>query len=664
MAKASVEREILLTGRRTPRTRALPLRAGPLRLELDGVDLRSLRHRGVEVSERIYVAVRDADASNVPGIARHVQVTEGPGPCFEVRFVCRHEIGDGVFEWAGRIDGTEDGLVTYRMDGVAETAFEYPRLGLCVLHGAQTYAGSRYRSWLRSSTTTGVLPVGIGPQIFAHDRLHGLLPPFERLELEPLEGLSVTFEFQGDQFQMEDQRNFGDSTFKTYSTPIEWVGPYHVEPGQKLSQSVAISVRDTRDVGVQVSSPGSSSIRLGAATTTSLPPIGLSAASDGVASTESELRRVADLGPAHIRAEIMAADGVSAAGQTLALASAEATGVRCGLWVDLLISSEQRPVLGDLATMIGALRPSPDYVFVSTPELEPPDSGESHEMLLEARSRIRMLSPMTIVGVGAQRRLAEINRWSFDGDIVEALSFPLSPTVHLSDDATMLSNLGRLGDSVASARVSMRGRNVFVGPISLATRHGPYPSGPAHETGLPPRVDPRQVSLLAAAWTVGCISGLAHGSVDGLTIYETAGWLGVTERDAGPTKPAEFLSVAGSVFPIWHVLADACEWRGGQLIGTVIARDPEFGARAACLAVRDAVGAHLLVSSLLDTEQEIVIEGAPGYSSQVRVLDETTAKHAMSEPLAFRDESETRTFRGGSLPLRLKAYATVRLDLT
>jgi hypothetical protein len=36
----------------------------------------------------------------------------------------------------------------------------------------------------------------------------------------------------------------------------------------------------------------------------------------------------------------------------------------------------------------------------------------------------------------------------------------------------------------------------------------------------------------------------------------------------------------------------------------------------------------------------------------------------MSEPLAFRDESETRTFRGGSLPLRLKAYATVRLDLT
>jgi len=615
------------------------------------------------VCDHVYVAVRDADANNLPGTTRDLVVTEGPGPRFEARFVCRHAVGGGWYEWNGRVVGNPDGRIEYHMAGVASSAFVYPRLGLCVLHSADRYAGARYESRLGSATTTGVLPVSIGPQRYERGRLHGLLAPFGRLELQPDDGTAIVFEFEGDLFQMEDQRSFGDSTFKTYSTPIEWVGPYRLEAGQELAQSVAISVRHDQSAAASVRPLKVGIVRLGAATGRSAPPIGLNTASDDVEPSAAELDRVASLKPSHIRAEVVVAHGLAAAERTMVRASAEASSAGCALWVDLIVDTDRRSDFEAIVAMIASRERTPEYVFVATRVLEPPDSGEGRERLLATRRAFADRSRPTTVGIAAQRRLAEINRWEYDGGFVQALSFPFSPTAHLADDMTMVSNLGQLGDMVASARGSMGDRPVYVGPISLTTRRGPYPLGPDGLAGLPARVDQRQVSLLAAAWTVGCVSHLVHGGASGLTLYETLGWLGVSERDAGSMAQGSFHSRAGSVFPVWHVVADLCEWTGGQVVSHQTIDGGGLGPRIAAYAVDDGSGTHMLIASLVDRAQDVRVEGITGRKYRLRVLDETTALGAMMDPAAFRRRTEEHMPDGGSLDLRLDPYATARLDL-
>src|SRR5699024_4989680 len=48
--------------------------------------------------------------------------------------------------------------------------------------------------------------------------------------------------FDGDTFEMEDQRNWTDASFKTYSRPLSLPFPYTVEAGAAVRQAVTITV--------------------------------------------------------------------------------------------------------------------------------------------------------------------------------------------------------------------------------------------------------------------------------------------------------------------------------------------------------------------------------------------------------------------------------------
>src|SRR5262249_28725506 len=126
-----------------------------------------------------------------------------------------------------------------------------------------------------------------------------------------------------------------------------------------------------------------------------------------------------------------------------------------------------------------------------------------------------------------------------------------------------------LASAVETARVLGLGRPVEVGPITLKKRLNPYATGPTPEPGpgeLPARVDPRQMSLFGAAWTLGAIKHLAEQGAARATFFETTGWLGVMELEDGTPLPERFPSRPGQVFPMFHVFVDVNEFRGGEVL--------------------------------------------------------------------------------------------------
>ena len=62
---------------------------------------------------------------------------------------------------------------------------------------------------------------------------------------EPLPGLRVACRMEGDTFEMEDQRNWMDASYKTYVRPLALPWPYTLAKGEKLSQRVSLPVTGT-----------------------------------------------------------------------------------------------------------------------------------------------------------------------------------------------------------------------------------------------------------------------------------------------------------------------------------------------------------------------------------------------------------------------------------
>jgi hypothetical protein len=245
---------------------------------------------------------------------------------------------------------------------------------------------------------------------------------------------------------------------------------------------------------------------------------------------------------------------------------------------------------------------------------------------------------------------------------VDALTFAIQPQSHASDNASVMETPATQATAVETARYLAEGRPVFVSPVTLKQRHNIHATGPEPPTPpgeLPPQVDVRQMSLFAAAWTAASIRYLAKGRAASVTYYETTGWRGVMETEAGSPVPDRFRSVPGGVFPLYHVLADVGEFAGGQVLETR-SSDP---LKADVLALQRGARRCVLVANTSPDLQRVTVRGLSEAGwVHVRVLDEATAVDAMRAPEAFRAENgERRTMVNGTLTLELRPYAVARI---
>ncbi|MGH9846229.1 MAG: hypothetical protein ACREEM_46605, partial [Blastocatellia bacterium] len=147
--------------------------------------------------------------------------------------------------------------------------------------------------------------------------------------------------------------------------------------------------------------------------------------------------------------------------------------------------------------------------------------------------------------------------------------------------------------------------------------------------------------------------------VESVTYYETIGWRGVMERESGSPAPERFHSLPGSVFPLYHVLADVGELADGIII-PAISNDT---LRVDALAIRRRDRTRVLVANLTDAKQTVAIRGLKQAVAAIRRLDETCAAQAMLEPENFRAASgESQPIVNDELKIHLLPYAIARID--
>ncbi len=630
------------------------LRAGPLSAVLENGDLRYIRLDDGVVVLRLYGAVRDRNWDTIESHFRSYAVEERDGG-FEVSYTAECVSDEVDFVWQGTLIGTPEGVITATFAGEARAAFARNRIGWCVLH-PMGLAGLPVATETPDGPVEGSFPVAISPTqpFFAMETISHPTPS----------GGQVTIRFEGDLFEMEDQRNWTDASYKTYSTPLRIPYPVDLRAGQRVTQTVTIEATSgAGDGGEPVTSPPdvmAVAVRVRDEVVGRMPAIGLGWAAGGGPLQEREAELLRALRPGHLRVPLDLT-GDDWAG-VLARASEDADALAVPLELEV-IADDDGNGLAEVFRAVQERNVPLARVFVY-PASGLTTTGPVLQEAIAERDRVGIGAP---VGGGSRAYFTELNRaaGSLPLGSMEVLGYGFNPQVHAFDNSSLVETLRAQTETVRSTRAIAPDLTLALGPITLKPRFNPNATGPepAPKPGsLPSAVDARQPSLFAAAWTVGSLANLAPTSVEAITYFETIGWRGLIERSDHPLRVAAFHSWAGMVFPVYHVLADAAGLTGGEVLACETA-DP---LAVEALAVRLDGRLVVLVTNLRDEPVEVALSLPAGHPVQVRTLDETTFIGAATEPERFRQERQAAEAVDGTVTISLQPYAvaTVTLDET
>ena len=210
------------------------LNAGPVRLKFVDGEMRYLYLGDKEIVRRIYFAVRDKNwGTAMPRFTTMRVQRQKNGFTIDLEAVCKSDTAD--YTWKGRIVGTPDGQITFQAGGAANRDFGSQRIGICVLYGAESLVGQAFETAVgNGAATPGAFPALVSPALVASD--------FQTLRYKTAGGVTVSGTITGTQFDMEDQRNYGDSSFKAYA-PLAYAYP-DIKAGDVKEETFTLRVQN------------------------------------------------------------------------------------------------------------------------------------------------------------------------------------------------------------------------------------------------------------------------------------------------------------------------------------------------------------------------------------------------------------------------------------
>jgi hypothetical protein len=521
-------RERIRHGQPEPPPARLPVRAGPLSLILEAGDVRHVHLGDHEVVRRIYGAVRDHQWRTIPAVVSGLEIEAGEDR-FDCHYRAEHRDGPVDFAWDATIEGAADGTIAFTFDGVVQAPFHRNRIGLCLLHPIQGLAGGR----VRITTTAGALRAVHFPDIVAVEQPIARFTDIAKLACEIEPGLWLEATVEGDVFETEDQRNWIDASYKTYSTPVALPRPVAVGAGDRVWQRITLRLMTEGGLPARIVAPppveidrSTATVRLAPRRTGHLPAVGLR--QPAVADPETAAALLRPLRPAHLRVDVDLTGSRAAAAEVL-------DGAR-RLAARLAGGDDPHPVPIELALHVPA-----DAGLAATALDAMTLTGLTVARILALTAGHDSTLPATLAAVRAWRarqpqRPAPPIATGTAGDLArahvtrpaigDAICWAMHPQAHATDATSIIETPRGAHDQVIAVRKRFAGQAMVI----LAT------------FGHPRAPEPRTSSLLAAGWTLALLAALGEAGADSVTLGDAIA--GADRAEALPAMAVAHLAAA------------------------------------------------------------------------------------------------------------------------
>jgi hypothetical protein len=646
----TTSRAIRLCGTETTDPPSRLLVAGPLTALFEGGALRTVSIAGVEVIRMIAFLVRDENWGTFTPAIDGLAIEEDDAG-FRVRYRATCADARRHLVYSAEIVGGPDGSLVFSAVAEPVTDVETNRTGFIVLHPVEGVAGRPVR----------VLHTDGREKLSTFPALIDPVQPFldiRALSHEALPGVWVTCRMEGDAFEMEDQRNWSDASYKTYVRPLARPWPYVLKAGEALHQSVTLTVSGPLPTAA---SAGDADllVEIGGESGGTMPAIGLGVPAAEAMNALAVARLLRALGPRHL---VCAFDTRRDGADVLSTYRSLGESVGAAVVLEAVIAGDgpaaELAALADLvrsaALSLAGLTVSPAADLRSVLPGTPWPPVASAEAIAAAA---RAAFPGVPLGGGMLSYFTELNRKRPPAALLDYVTHTTCPIVHAADDRSVMETLEAMPSILSSTRAFIGDTPYRVGPSAIGCRQNPYGKAttpnPRDERVCLAENDPRQRGLFNAAWTLAYIAACARGGVEAVAMGAPTGPFGVLHRTGEGAKPG-FDGGSDALYPVFHVLAALAGLAGRPRLETRLSRSGLVDA----IAARNGEGATLLLANLTGEPQVVRLPTA-GAGATVAILDADAFERATRDPAAL--DALAAPLAGDTLTLDAYAVAKVRL---
>jgi hypothetical protein len=462
----------------------------------------------------MFVTVRDRAWREIPPTDWRASVDPDG---HTARLEARHRTEGIDFEWQGMLEVAEDlSAVRFAVEGHVLCDMDVCRVGLVLLHPAEFMIGSS--AWVRGEHDTKTFTVDdkVYPQPIVDGVPTAMTVPFTELSIERTGSGVLHLRFDGDLFELEDQRNWGDASFKIYCTPLRLGFPRRLKVGTSIRHSVeghfvAARLRPTLKRGTP------SQPRVGR-----FPAIGRE--------IRLPLRDPAEAGWKHLHVDVDTDEQLEAVDALLK------TNAR--LPIELGLEASQTCAFSEAwARFLDAHGSSICRFTLYGAGVALPSSRALDSLESEFRRRWGIDVPILAATRG---HFVELNRGTLSRVPAEGVAFPLSHTVHGEDAITIAENVGMLVDMAATLRQQGHLDEIAVCPLGLF-----HPSNTDDLDRFPRR--------LIAPWLVATLIDAALARVSSVILGDSV--VHALSNRSPPQFPPSLQQLLG--FEGWEVWAPA-----------------------------------------------------------------------------------------------------------
>ncbi|MGE0241883.1 MAG: hypothetical protein AB7F09_15410 [Parvibaculaceae bacterium] len=624
------------------------VRAGELSAEFEAGNLRYIRFAGIEMIRAVSFIVRDRNwATYTPALSNLLIEQDADG--FAISYDAETKDAGQAFRYAARISGSAAGAIEFAAEGVATTDFVTNRTGFVVLHPIAGVAGRPARveaaDGKRLDTTFPELISPAQPIMNMRAITHEFAP-----------GARVVCRMEGDVYEMEDQRNWMDASYKTYVRPLSRPWPYTLKAGERLAQKVSLKL-DGKLAGSS-RRPKAVTLRIGKRIG-SVPPLGVGLMPEDAKATLASSELLDKLKPAHVVCHYDTRLGHDETSLKSMLAAVRALGAEA--WLEAVVTKVDgfEEEIAALARIVSRLKNPFKVVFLSPASdmksTQPTGPWPPCPPLADIYKLARLLFPDTRIAGGMMSYFTELNRKRPPAGLADVITFTTSALVHAGDDRSVTEGLEALPAMAMSARAFIAGKPFAVGPSAIGMRFNPYGAAPqANPKDVRQAMncnDPRQRGLLGAVWNLAYFAHFARNGAEAIALGGLTGPFGVVHGKADWPQ-AWFDANKGGLYPVFHVLRGLAQLKGADLLDTAVSRPRDVQA----LAARRPDGkTELWIANLTGDELTVDI-GQKFAGARAALLDAERFVSAAEKPGLLDRTSVLKTSR-----ITLDAYAAARV---
>ena len=511
----------------------LKLRAGKLSMEFVLGRLTNISLGGKNVIDEVYFALRDYNWGTIPYMIENFTITQKED-AFAISFTAIHNQDSMHFNWNATITGSTDSIVTYSFDGIAKSDFKKNRIGFCVLHPASCSGVDCEVEHFNSEAEKASFPVEISPSQPFFD--------IKAITHQPAKGVVVRVDFEGDVFEMEDQRNWTDASFKTYCTPLALPFPALVKMGDRFRQTVTISLQ---------SEPGTEDVKASEDEAVLL----LSGRQDrrgrrfSLGScikrplTDLQMQRTKELKLSQLRYDYHFSDSSECIKKIFE--QARVLGLKIQLAV--FFTENWKTEIETLRAVVGRYKKDIMGLAIFQQNVK----VVSEELLVVVREKLTGYA--VSIGSGTDAFFTQINRQRLPERLLDFVSYSSNPQVHAFDNESIMSTVEGQAATTFSCAGLYPHLPIWLSPVSMKMRWNPDATGIEiiKKSQVPRDVDIRQMSLFAASWFLRSIAAAINSGAVGANYFELVGSKGIMDEDA-PNRDYTFSSVPDMLFPLYY----------------------------------------------------------------------------------------------------------------